>query len=71
LAGEAAGQGPRRFGKLDQRTIDEANEEGNALPGVVCWLKMHGGEASAKRAAFGKPQEYALDGSPLTAAAVG
>ncbi len=55
----------------DQWMIDEANEGGNGLRVLVSLLKIHQGDASAKIAAFGKLLEYALDGSPPAAAAVG
>jgi TPR repeat protein len=55
----------------DQWMIDEANEGGNGLRVLVSLLKIHHGDASAEMAAFGKLLEYALDGSPPAAAAVG
>lgn len=54
-----------------EATSDEVDEEGNPVQVVVYLLKMPGGDASAKSAAVGKLQEYALDGSSAAIAAGG
>ena len=57
--------------ETDQWMIDEANAGGNALRVLVYLNMIFRGDAGAKMAAYGKLLEYALDGSPPAAAAVG